>query len=55
MELKIFYEETDETKNILGKLLEDKFIKEAILADRHNRRVTLLKYCCGCGYEVFAH
>ena len=43
MELKIFYEETDETKNILGKLLEDKFIKEAILADRHNRRVTLLK------------
>ena len=43
MELKIFYEETDETKNILGKLLEDKFIKEAILADRHNRRVALLK------------
>lgn len=43
MELKIFYEETDETKNILGKLLEDKFVKEAILADRHNRRVTLLK------------
>lgn len=43
MELKIFYEETDETKNILGKFLEDKFIKEAILADRHNRRVTLLK------------
>lgn len=43
MELKIFYEETDETKNILGKLLEDKFIKEAILADRHNRRVILLK------------
>lgn len=42
MELKIFYDETDETKNILGKLLENEYMRESILAKRHNREVELL-------------
>lgn len=42
MEFKIFYEETDETKNILEKLLGDKYTKEAILTKKYNREVMLL-------------
>lgn len=42
MEFKIFYDETEENKNILSKLLENKYIKEAVFTKKYNREVTLV-------------